>query len=179
MEFSFRSIRARALLVAWALAAFASPGVAGGPGVAAVGAPAPKFLLETPAGGDLTLRAFAGKPLVMNVFASWCPPCLAELPLIVASARRHRARIAFLGVDAQESAQIATSFAKRMRLPYPIALDHGQFAASYGVISLPITVFVDARGTVRAIQHGALDAATLERDLATISARKRAVSSAS
>ncbi|GAC1301285.1 MAG: hypothetical protein NVSMB19_09220 [Vulcanimicrobiaceae bacterium] len=144
------------------------PARAGAATVAAVGKPAPKFLLETPAGGDLTLRSYAGKPLVLNVFASWCPPCREELPLSVTSARRRAPAIAFLGVDAQESAQVATAFARAMRLPYPIAIDHGQFAASYGAVSLPVTIFVDARGTVRAIQRGALDAETLERDLALI-----------
>jgi len=144
------------------------PAVAGAGGVATVGKPAPKFLLDTPAGGELTLRSFARKPLVMNVFASWCPPCRFELPLFVASARRHAPRIAFLGVDAQESVAIATTFAHTMHLPYPIAIDHGQFAASYGAVALPMTVFVDSRGIVRAIQHGAIDGATLERDLATI-----------
>lgn len=137
-------------------------------GVAVVGGRAPKFLLETPAGGDVTLAAYARKPLVMNVFASWCPPCRTELPLIAATARRRAPAIAFLGVDAQESSQIAMTFARKMRLPYPIAIDHGQFAASYGAVSLPVTVFVDARGFVRAIQHGAIDAPTLERDLSLI-----------
>lgn len=145
-----------------------SPSVANESSVAAVGRPAPKFLLETPSGGDVTLRSFAGKPLVMNVFASWCPPCRAELPLFVAAAHKRGHAVAFLGVDAQESSQIATTFARAMRLPYPIALDHGQFAASYGAISLPVTIFVDARGVVRAIQHGAIDAPSLARDLAAM-----------
>ncbi len=137
--------------------------------VATVGKPAPKFLLESPSGGaDVTLRSFAGKPLVMNVFASWCPPCRSELPLIAASARRRAGAVAFLGVDAQESSQIATRFARAIGLPFPIAIDHGQFAASYGAISLPVTIFVDARGIVRAIQHGAIDAPALDRDLASI-----------
>ncbi|GAC1314448.1 MAG: TlpA disulfide reductase family protein [Vulcanimicrobiaceae bacterium] len=137
-------------------------------GVAMVGKRAPKFLLEKPSGGDLTLRDYAGKPLVMNVFASWCPPCRVELPLISASARKRMPRVAYLGVDAQESSQIATTFARAIKLPFPIAIDHGQFAASYGAVSLPITVFVDRRGIVRAIQHGTIDAASLERDLALI-----------
>lgn len=142
----------------------ATPSVAGD-GRAALAAPAPKFLLETPAGDALTLRDFAGTPLVLNVFASWCPPCRHELPLLAASARRLAPRVRFLGVDEQEATEIATAFAKRMQLPYAIALDHGQFAASYGAVSLPVTIFIDRRGIVRAIQHGAIDAPTLARDL--------------
>ncbi len=162
------------MLLAFYVAPIVSPARAGEAAVAAVGRRAPKFLLETPSGADLTFRSYAGKPLVMNVFASWCPPCLAELPLIAASARRRAPAIAYLGVDAQESSQTAATFARRMRLPYPIAIDRGQFAASYGVVSLPVTIFVDAHGTIRAIQHGALDPAALERDLALIARAPKA-----
>lgn len=136
--------------------------------VATVAKNAPKFLLETPSGGSLTLADFAGKPLVINAFASWCPPCRLELPMLAATARRERNRVTFLGVDEQEATEIATSFAKSMRLPFAIGLDRGQFAASYGATSLPVTVFIDAHGTIRAIQHGAIDAPTLERDLKRI-----------
>jgi len=143
--------------------------------VASVAQGAPPFVLETPAGSELTLRSFAGRPLVLNVFASWCPPCREELPRIVSAARRSGTRVAFLGVDEQEAEGMATSFAREMRVPYPIAVDHGQFAASYGARSLPETIFVDAHGTVRAIVHGAIPAATLERNLALIAASGSAV----
>ncbi len=144
--------------------------VAANDGRAAVAKRAPKFVLETPSGGVLTLHDFAGKPLVLNVFASWCPPCRHELPLLAASARRMAPRVAFLGVDEQEATEIALGFAKSMHLPFAVAIDRGQFAASYGAMSLPMTVFVDAHGIVRAIQHGAIDAPTLARDLARITA---------
>ena len=156
-----------------AVAAFAvalTTGALANERVASVQRSAPPFLLESPSGSDVTLHSFAGRPLVLNVFASWCPPCREELPRIVSAARRTGSRVAFLGVDEQEAEHMATAFAKEMRLPYPIVIDHGQFAASYGARSLPETIFVDAHGTVRAIVHGAISAAALERDLAQISA---------
>ncbi len=137
------------------------------PARAVVSERAPRFLLETPSGRDLTLAAYAGRPLVLNVFASWCPPCRAELPRIVAAARSHTG-VTFVGVDEQEAVTMATRFASEMSLPYVIAIDHGQFAASYGATSLPETVFIDAGGTVRAIFHGAITAAALAKDLALI-----------
>jgi thiol-disulfide isomerase/thioredoxin len=153
--------------LASALVASGAASVAGG--VATVSRPAPPFDLETPNGGsDLTLHSFSGRPLVLNVFASWCPPCREELPRIVSAAHSAKARIAFLGVDEQEAEQMATMFAKQMQLPYPIGLDHGQFAASYGARSLPETVFVDAHGTVRAIVHGSISADLLARNLIKI-----------
>lgn len=136
--------------------------------VATIGRHAPKFLLETPNGDSLTLADFARKPLVINAFASWCPPCRRELPMLAATARRERKRVAFLGVDEQEATEIATTFARAMRLPFAIGLDRGQFAASYGATRLPETIFIDTYGTVRAIVHGAIDAPTLARDLERI-----------
>jgi cytochrome c biogenesis protein CcmG/thiol:disulfide interchange protein DsbE len=139
---------------------------------ARVAAPAPRFDLETPSGGDLTLDGFRGRPLVLNVFASWCPPCREELPRIAKAARAQR-DVAFVGVDEQEAVEIATTFARAMHLPYPIAIDHGQFAATYGAVSLPETIFVDARGTVRAIVHGTISARTLARDLSLVALRSK------
>ncbi len=165
------SNRVRSFVVCGALATLLVAGGAASAasGVATVSRAAPPFDLETPDGGDVTLHTFRGRPLVLNVFASWCPPCREELPRIVSAAHHARTRVAFLGVDEQEAEQTATTFAKQMRLSYPIALDQGQFAASYGARSLPETVFVDARGTVRAIVHGSISVELLERDLAIIS----------
>jgi cytochrome c biogenesis protein CcmG/thiol:disulfide interchange protein DsbE len=165
-----RRVRALAACGAFASVLVAGAAASAGSGVATVSRPAPPFDLETPGGGDdLTLHSFRGRPLVLNVFASWCPPCREELPRIASAAHHAKARVAFLGVDEQEAEQMATMFAKQMRLPYPIALDHGQFAASYGARSLPETVFVDAHGTVRAIVHGSISAELLARNLAEIS----------
>jgi len=129
---------------------------------------APAFLLETPNGEQLTLHTYTGRPLVLNVFASWCPPCRMELPRIAAASRRSAGRIAFVGVDEQEPLEMALAFVRRMKLPYPIAIDHGQFAASYGATSLPETVFIDAHGVVRAIKHGTISQAELHADLTRI-----------
>ena len=163
--------RIRSLIAVSAIAAlsFGAAAAASSSGVATVSHPAPAFELETPSGGNVTLHSFAGRPLVMNVFASWCPPCREELPRIVSAARSAKTRVAFLGVDEQEAEQMATTFAKQMHLPYPIAMDRGQFAASYGARSLPETIFVDAHGVVRAIVHGTISAELLAKNLAAIS----------
>jgi thiol-disulfide isomerase/thioredoxin len=137
----------------------------------APGSAAPRFLLDNRTGDPYTLATFAGKPLVMNVFASWCPPCLVELPGIIASARANRGRVAFLGVDEQEPVSIGTAFAREAHIPYPIAFDHGQFAATYGAQSLPETIFVDRGGRIAAVVHGAMTRALLAANLAKIAPR--------
>ncbi len=134
------------------------------------GSLAPSFVLPNAAGNEVTLRSFAGRPLVLNVFASWCPPCLIELPRIVAAANANRGRVAFVGVDEQEPMTMALAFVRKVQIPYPVLFDQGQFQASYGAVSLPETVFVDARGHVAAVVHGAISAAELAHDLAKIEA---------
>ncbi|MGH7728131.1 MAG: TlpA family protein disulfide reductase [Vulcanimicrobiaceae bacterium] len=163
-------------VAAW-LAAFgiaAAPGVLRGPAdaaeVAQVGHAPPHFLLDTPSGGTISLADFTGKPVVFNLFASWCPPCRQELPLLVGAARHNAGKVTFVGVDEQEPAVIALSFARQLDLPYRIALDSGQFEADIGAAAIPETVFIDAHGIVRAIQHGPLTADLLAKDLAAIGA---------
>jgi thiol-disulfide isomerase/thioredoxin len=134
----------------------------------APGKVAPPFLLDSRTGDAYTLASFTGKPLVLNVFASWCPPCRLELPGIIAAARAQRGRIAFLGVDEQEPLTMGAAFAREMRIPYPIAFDHGQFASTYGAESLPETIFVDRRGRIAAIVRGAMTRRVLARNLAKI-----------
>jgi thiol-disulfide isomerase/thioredoxin len=151
-----------------AICAACAPAAGVASGVAAVGRTAPAFVLEDERGKEYTLNAFAGKPLVLNVFASWCPPCRQELPGIVAAARTESGHVAFLGIDEQEPVQMGRAFARSMAIPYPVAYDHGQFAASYGAASLPETIFVDADGKVTAIVHGAIARAVLERELKAV-----------
>lgn len=144
------------------------------PRPAAIGKPAPRFVLERPSGGEFTLSSFAGRPLVVNVFASWCPPCRHELPLIERAYRQYRSRIAFVGVDEQEGASTALDFAKFMHVPYPIALDQGPFAASYGASQIPQTDFIDAHGIVRGVWRGPISGEELARQLGKLLSGKGA-----
>jgi cytochrome c biogenesis protein CcmG/thiol:disulfide interchange protein DsbE len=138
--------------------------------VAKVNAAAPSFTLDAGGGKQFTLASFAHRPLVINVFASWCPPCRLELPGIIAAAHANAGSVAFLGVDEQEPVQMGSRFAHTMAIPYPVGFDAGQFAASYGAQSLPETIFVRADGTVSAIHHGPIDKSELKRRIAAISA---------
>ncbi len=137
-------------------------------GVAAVGQTAPAFRLADFAGKPLTLHNFRGRPVFINVFASWCPPCRGEIPSIVAAAVKYASRVDFLGVDAQEPAGTARRFAKQLHIGYRVGIDRGQMAVSYGAASLPESVFIDRGGVIRAIVHGTIGSAVLERNLALI-----------
>ena len=140
--------------------------------VAVAGKRAPAFLLEGPDGGDVTSHTYAGRPLLINVFAAWCGTCRVEEPLLVRAYGRYRDRVAFLGVDEQEGVARAKAFARDLAVPYPIALDAGQFAASYGTTKIPETILIDARGIVRGVHRGMLSEADLERELHALVTQK-------
>jgi cytochrome c biogenesis protein CcmG/thiol:disulfide interchange protein DsbE len=69
-------------------------------------------------GGRLPLGALRGQPVVLNFWASWCVPCKKEAPLLVASAKRHAGKVAFLGVDVQDFTSDARHFLARYRVNY-------------------------------------------------------------
>ena len=145
-------------------------------GVAVAGKRAPVFLLEGSEGRDVTSRAYGGRPLLINVFAAWCGTCRVEEPLLVRAYARYRDRVAFLGVDEQEGVARAKSYARDLAVPYPIALDAGQFAASYGTTKIPETILIDAGGIVAFVHRGMLSEAELERELRAISTTRKAES---
>jgi len=69
-----------------------------------VGAPAPAFALQTLDGKTIGLESYRGKTLVVNVWATWCPPCREEMPVLAAAARKASPGVVFLGVDTTERA---------------------------------------------------------------------------
>lgn len=106
--------------------------------------------------------------MVLNVYASWCASCRREERALVAAHRTYGARVNFLGVDEQEGEAIAVRFARTMGVTYPVAIDDGQFSATYRTTKIPETVFIDAAGVVRAIHLGRMTTADLRSAIATI-----------
>lgn len=155
-----------------ASAATSAPRAAAGAAalVATVGKPAPAFVLEDLNGAIVSSKMLLGKPLYINVFATWCPPCRVELPAIVRSYDRFAGRVAFLGVDEQEPVEKIEPFKRAMRIRYPIAIDQGQMEASYRAHSVPTSVFIDRHGIVRAVYRGPIPAGLLEKYLLLIAA---------
>lgn len=94
-----------------------------------------------------------------------------EEPLLVEAFAKYKDRVTFLGIDEQEGSARAVAFARELRVPYPIAIDDGQFAASYSTSKIPETVLVDRRGIVRAVFRGLISSDELDRSLARIAAK--------
>ncbi len=148
------------------LAVLAGKGAqAGAPRGPLSGQAAPAFALPLLDGGDATgvsSRDFAGRATVINVWASWCPPCREEAPAL---RRAHEAadpgRVTFLGVVRNDSESSARDFAERFSLLYAQAVDDGSFARAYGVRGLPMTFVIDPAGRLTATHVGPISESRL------------------
>jgi cytochrome c biogenesis protein CcmG, thiol:disulfide interchange protein DsbE len=132
-----------------------------------IGQTAPAFLIATLDGSSIT-QNFHGRPAYINVFATWCPPCRRELPAVLSEAKAYRDRIAFLFVDEQESFAAVKSFASSLDGMAPVAVDRGQFAATFDVDGLPWNIFIDRHGVVRYIYRGRIPADVLSNQLSQL-----------
>lgn len=134
---------------------------------------APDFQLQFVDGGEMQLSMLRGRPLVINFWATWCPPCRAEMPELERIQQQHASdRLMVIGVDQGETAEVVTQFARgTVQTTFPLVLDRQlRVGALYGVRALPTTFFVDREGRIRTIKIGALDAASLADGVREITA---------
>ncbi|WP_313312763.1 TlpA disulfide reductase family protein [Pulveribacter sp.] len=112
------------------------------------------------------LPALQGRPVVINLWASWCPPCRREMPVLL-RARADNPEVRFLWVNQGEAPETVVGFAAAQQLPQAdVVLDQSsQLGALLGHRALPTTLFYDARGALVAVRSGELSAATLAQHL--------------
>ena len=171
------------VLIAAAVWFFDRPGEASShsftPSVAAQGAepkigkPAPDFELTMTDGTKQQLSSFKGKPVWINFWASWCPPCRAENPDIqdVYDANHDSNGLVLLAPALGEATDSVTSYMDRADLHYPVGVDGDtQIAANYRVLGIPTHIFVDRDGIIRDMRIGAMSKKTMERMIAEITA---------
>ncbi|MHB1988159.1 MAG: TlpA family protein disulfide reductase [Acidimicrobiales bacterium] len=112
--------------------------------------------LRTPS-KDVSLAEFRGHPLVLNFWASWCPPCRQEMPALAHVAQSLRDQVSFVGIDTNDSRSAGVGFLARTGVAYPVAFDPNASAAGdYGVIGLPTTFFIAPSGRILGRQVGAM-----------------------
>ena len=132
--------------------------------------PAPDFTVYDIEGEQVQLSDFAGKPTVVNFWASWCGPCQMEMPDFQEAYVQLGETVNFLMVNmtdgSRETVQTASEFIAGQGYTFPVFYDTQMDAAmKYGVYSLPTTYFIDAQGRAIAQATGAIDAATLQRGI--------------
>jgi cytochrome c biogenesis protein CcmG/thiol:disulfide interchange protein DsbE len=128
-------------------------------GVTMVNRAAPEFTLTTFKGNTISLKDLRGKPVVINFWASWCPPCRIEAPLIERTWRTYKNRgLIFLGVNIQDRKDDALNYMREFDITYPNGPDPtGEISIDYGVSGLPVTFFVSRKGDVVRRWVGAIE----------------------
>jgi cytochrome c biogenesis protein CcmG/thiol:disulfide interchange protein DsbE len=111
---------------------------------------APGFALETLLGETFDLQdriAADGRPVILNLWASWCAPCRSEMPAIDSASQQHP-EVTFVGVAVQDTHDNAVAFAEEIGVSYTLAVDDGTVEDAYPVLGLPATFFIDSSGTI-------------------------------
>jgi cytochrome c biogenesis protein CcmG/thiol:disulfide interchange protein DsbE len=118
-------------------------------------------------GGPGSLADHRGKVVVLNVWASWCPPCVDELPLLQRTHERISRRGGLvLGVDVQDASENAQRFVRRFGLTYTSLRDRDRaYVRELGVIAYPETFIVDRRGRIAAMARGPVTQEWLDEHL--------------
>ena len=159
-----------ALILASLLVA-SCPAVSGAPAgshrVSLVNKKAPEFAVRDLSGKNLVLRDLRGKVVLLNFWATWCSPCLVEMPVFAKWQQQYGAQgLQVVGISMDDDSAPVRRLLAKMKLNYPIAMGDAALGERYGgVLGLPLTYLIDRDGTVRAQFQGETDANTIEKQL--------------
>jgi cytochrome c biogenesis protein CcmG/thiol:disulfide interchange protein DsbE len=123
------------------------------------------FTLQTLDGRSVKLSDYRGQVILLNTWASWCPPCRAEMPDLEAYYREHKEDgFVVLAVNDEESASTVANFIQAQGFTFPVLLDpEGKVMSQYGVRGLPTSFLIDRNGMVRGVWSGQLSPERLKQ----------------
>jgi peroxiredoxin len=127
--------------------------------------PAPQFVRSDLDGRLVDLSAYRGQVVVLNFWASWCGPCLIEMPRFSAWQRQFGSEnLHILGVSMDDDAEAARSVRHKLGLDYPILMGDVQLGRLYGgILGLPVIFLIDRQGTIRARFQGETDLNAMQK----------------
>ena len=125
--------------------------VTGRSGATRIDKPAPAINMPLYGGGNIAAADYAGKPVVVNFWASWCGPCRQEAPIFERLSREYAERgVLFIGVNIQDAETDAEAYLREYDITYPNGMDAGGgISVDYGVIGIPVTFFINRDGIVQ------------------------------
>lgn len=143
------------------------------------GAKAPSFTLPTLNNKSINLQNTFGssKVTVLDIWATWCPPCRAEIPYLVNLNKKYAGKgVTFVGVSIDQSKSDVASFVKQKGITYTIALDPqaAKVGKLYGVRGIPVTYVIDKSGVIRYAHtgfSGSSEAAQIDKEIQTLLAK--------
>ncbi len=129
-----------------------------------VGGPMPAFELPRLEGGTMSGESLAGRPVVINFWATWCQPCRREFPLLNDLHRDPRVEVVTVALDKEGAGRVAP-FVAREGLDYPVLLGDQEVFERFGGFAIPYTLVIDPAGTVVSLYRGPVSEESLEGDL--------------
>lgn len=103
---------------------------------------------------------------MVNFWASWCVPCRIEMPLLERTFRSERGKVAFVGIDSNDTPSAARKFLALVHVTYPVISDpNGRVSVKYGLIGFPTTIFISSTGKVLGRHIGQINSSTLRAAL--------------
>ena len=133
-----------------------------------VGHPAPDFTLTDLEGNRVTLSDFRGKVVFINFWATWCPPCRAEMPEIEAVYQEYKSQdVVIIGVDILEDENEVLQFVQKGGFNWIFVIDTtGEVTRNYGIVAIPTSFFLDREGVIQSVKVGAMTKREIESHLA-------------
>jgi cytochrome c biogenesis protein CcmG, thiol:disulfide interchange protein DsbE len=132
-----------------------------------IGAPLGEFSLNDINGKTIHLSDYKGQLVLINAWATWCPPCRAEMPLLDAYYQAHREQgLVILAVNSGDSQEQTAAFARASSLSFPVLVDPGSVTVhGIGINNLPTSILVGKDGAVKAVHIGMFTEDSLEAEI--------------
>ncbi len=126
------------------------------------------FRLNDFSNKPVRLSDYRGHPVLVNLWASWCPPCRAEMPDLIKFFKAHEAEgLVVLAINSADDSSSAQQFIREQGMPFPVLYDpNGNAERLFGASGLPSTIFIDRKGTVRSTWIGQISPTILEQRVA-------------
>lgn len=132
--------------------------------------PAPSFARTDLDHKPLDLRAYRGKVVLLNFWATWCAPCQLEMPHFVAWQKNYGPRgLQVIGISMDDDPALVRALSRKLRLNFPVAMGDAKLGKLYGgVLGLPVTFLIDRNGAIQAEFQGETNLGTLEATLKSL-----------